>query len=140
MVERSQTVGWAPSLYEPIKKAGQKISDWFAPRSDASVTQVSYEVAMELPGVRLEDVSVSIQNNMLIVTGEKRSEHEETGRSYFFSEREYGSFQRAFRIPPDADPEQIDADFRNGVLRILVPKAAPEAAQSRKVPIRSEQL
>lgn len=140
MVERSQTAGWIPSLYEPIKKAGQKLADWLAPRSDASVTQDSYDVAMELPGVSPEDVSVSIQNNMLIVTGEKRSEHEETGRSYFFSEREYGSFQRAFRIPPDADPERIDANFRNGVLRILIPKVRAEVAPSRKVPIRSEQV
>ena len=51
MVERSQTAGWLPSLYEPIKKAGQKIANWFAPRADASVTPEAYEITMELPGV-----------------------------------------------------------------------------------------
>jgi HSP20 family protein len=137
MVERSQTAGWLPSLYEPIKKAGQKIADWFAPRSDASVSQDAYEITMELPGVDADDIDVAVQDGMLVVTGEKRSEHEETGRSYFFSEREYGAFQRAFRIPADAQQEAIDADFKNGVLVICIPKVRAEAGVSRKVNIRT---
>ena len=137
MVERSQTAGWLPSLYEPIKKAGQRIADWFAPRSDASVSQDAYEITMELPGVDADDIDVAVQDGMLVVTGEKRSEHEETGRSYFFSEREYGAFQRAFRIPADAQQEAIDADFKNGVLVICIPKVRAEAGVSRKVNIRT---
>ena len=73
---------------------------------------------------------------MLVVTGEKRFEHEETGKSYFFSEREYGVFQRAFRVPPDADVEAIDAELRNGVLRILMPKKRAVEGPSRKVAVR----
>jgi HSP20 family protein len=136
MVERTQTGGWMPSLYEPIKKVGQKVAEWFAPRSDAAVTQESYEIAMELPGVDLEDIDIGLQDGMLVVTGEKRFEHEETGKSYFFSEREYGVFQRAFRVPPDADVEAIDAELRNGVLRILMPKKRAVEGPSRKVAVR----
>lgn len=136
MVERTQTGGWMPSLYEPIKKVSQKISDWFAPRSDAAVTPDSYEISMELPGVTLEAIEIAIQDNMLLVTGEKRFEREESGKSYFFSEREYGVFQRTFRIPPDADQEAIDADFRNGVLTIRLPKVRPAEGTARRVPIR----
>ena len=138
MVERSQTAGWLPSLYEPIKKAGQKIADWFAPRSDASVSQDAYEITMELPGVSPDDVDVSVQDSMVVVTGEKRSEHEETGKSYFFSEREYGAFQRAFRIPADAEQEGIAADFNNGVLLIRIPKVRAEAGLARKISVRAK--
>ena len=138
MVERSQTAGWMPSLYEPIKKAKEKIADWFAPRSDAAVTPEAYEITMELPGVSAEDIDVSVKDNMLVVTGEKRFEHDETGKSYFFSEREYGAFQRAFRIPPDADKDSVDADFKGGVLTIRIAKAVSTAGPSRKVAIRTE--
>lgn len=138
MVERSQTGGWMPSLYEPIKKASQKIADWFAPRSEAAVTPLAYEIVMELPGVEPEAIEVAVQDNMLIVTGEKRSEREEAGKNYLFSEREYGVFQRAFRIPPDADPETIDAQFKNGVLTLRLSKMRAAEAPARKVAIRTE--
>ena len=137
MVERSQTGGWTPSLYEPLKKASQKVAEWFAPRSDAAVTAAAYEIAMELPGVEQDNIDIAIQDGLIIVTGEKRFEQEETGKSYYFSEREFGVFQRAFRIPPDADPEGIDAEFKNGVLTIRLPKARASEGPSRKVPIRS---
>lgn len=138
MVERSQTAGWLPSLYEPIKKAGQKIADWFAPRADASVTQDAYEITMELPGVTPEDIDVAVQDGNLVVTGEKRFEQEESGKSYFFSEREYGVFQRVFRIPPDAKQDAIDADFKNGVLIIRIPKVRSDAGALRKIIVRSD--
>ena len=138
MVERTQTAGWMPGLYEPIKKAGQAIADWFAPRSDAAVTSDAYEIAMELPGVRSEDIEIAVQENRLVITGEKASEHEETGRNFLFSEREYGAFQRAFRLPQDADQDAIDADFKNGVLKIRVSKAQTAAGPSKKIAIRTE--
>lgn len=137
MVERTQTGGWMPSLYEPIKKVGQKVADWFAPRSDAAVTPDTYDIAMELPGVAQEDIDIALQDGMLIVTGEKRFETHETGKSYFFSEREYGVFQRAFRVPPDADPEAIDAELKNGVLNISIPKKRAAEGASRKVQVRA---
>lgn len=137
MVERTQTGGWMPSLYEPIKKASQKIAEWFAPRSDAAVTPVSYEIEMELPGVQPENIEIQVQDGMLVVTGEKRFEHVEEGRSYLFSEREYGAFQRAFRIPPDADPEAVEADFKHGILTLKLPKLRAVETASRKIPIRT---
>lgn len=137
MVERTQTGGWMPSLYEPIKKASQKIADWFAPRSDAAVLSDAYEITMELPGVMPEDMDVAVQDGMLVVTGEKRFDQEVTEKNYLFSEREYGAFQRAFRIPPDADPDSIDAQFKNGVLTVRLPKERVSAGPARKVSIRT---
>ena len=106
MVEKSHTAGWWPDLYQPLRNIGQRVADWFAPRSDASALEDYYEINVELPGVKTEDVDVSVDDNSLTVRGEKRYEREEAGRTYFFSEREYGSFQRTFRLPPDADSEK----------------------------------
>lgn len=136
MVEKSHTAGWWPNLYEPLRSFGQRVADWIAPRSDASAMADYYEINVELPGVKADDVDVSVHDNSLVVRGEKRFEREETGRTYFFSEREYGAFQRTFRLPPDADMNSIDAASGDGVLTVRIPKltATPEAG--RKVEVR----
>ncbi len=136
MVEKSHTAGWWPDLYEPLRNIGQRVADWFAPRSDASALEDYYEINVELPGVKTDDVDVSIEDNSLVVRGEKRYEHEEAGRTYFFSEREYGSFQRTFRLPPDADSEKIDAEFSDGILRLKIAKRTASQTSGRKVEVR----
>ena len=115
---------------------GQKVADWFAPRSDASAMKDYYEINVELPGVKAEDVDVSVHENGLTIRGEKHSEHHETGRSYFFSEREYGAFQRTFRLPPDTDPDKIDADFKDGVLCLKIAKRSPDKPAAKKIKVR----
>ena len=137
MVEKSHTAGWWPQLYEPLRGLGEKIADWFAPRSEASAVQDCYEISLELPGVDAKDIDVSVENSHLTVRGEKRFEREETGRTYFFSEREYGAFQRSFRLPADAQAEDVVADFKNGVLSLKVPKLGPPKDRSKRIEIRS---
>jgi HSP20 family protein len=136
MVEKSHTAGWWPDLYQPLRNIGQRVADWFAPRSDASALEDYYEINVELPGVKTEDVDVSVEDNSLTVRGEKRYEREETGRTYFFSEREYGAFQRTFRLPPDADGEKIDAEFSDGILRLKVAKRTPLKTEGRRIEVR----
>ena len=137
MVERSHTAGWWPSVYEPIKRASDKIADWFAPRSDALMADANYQINLELPGVAADDIDISVQDGTILVHGEKRTDNEEQGENYFFSEREYGAFQRSFRLPADAKPNDIVADFRNGVLTITIPKIAAQTPDSRKIEIRT---
>ncbi len=136
MVEQSHTAGWWPRLYEPFQTLGQKVADWVAPRSDASTLEDAYEINVELPGVNPDDVDVSIHNNNLIVRGEKRHTRQEKGRTFFFSEREYGLFQRSFRLPPDADAESIDASFSDGVLCLKIAKQAPSKPAGKKIEVR----
>jgi HSP20 family protein len=136
MVEKYHTAGWLPDLYEPLRNIGQRVADWFAPRSDAAALEDYYEINVELPGVKTEDVDVSTEDNSLVVRGEKRYEHEETGRTYFFSEREYGSFQRTFRLPPDADSDKIDAEFNDGILRLKIAKRTSSQTAAKKIAIR----
>ena len=137
MVERSHTAGWWPSVYEPIKRASDKIADWFAPRSDALMADANYQINLELPGVAADDIDISVQDGTILVHGEKRIDNVEQGENYFFSEREYGAFQRSFRLPVDAKPSDIVADYRNGVLTITIPKMTAKAADSRKINIRT---
>ena len=137
MVEKAHTAGWLPDLYEPFRNLGRKVANWFAPKSEASVTTDFYQVVMELPGVEADNIQITARGSDLTVRGEKKFEHEESGKTYFFSEREYGSFQRTFRLPPDADHDAIEADFNNGVLTIKLPKqtAAKDADKQIKIKV-----
>ena len=142
MVEKSHTaagsdIGWWPSMYEPVRNMGRKIADFFAPDADAAATKDAYVINVELPGVSADNVDVSVQDHVLTVKGEKTSEHEEKGKSYFFSERRYGAFQRSFRLPPDVSEDAISADFKDGILTLQVPKQGPEKKkQEKKIKVR----
>jgi HSP20 family protein len=137
MVERSQT-GWLPQMYEPLHKLREKVKDWFAPKADGAVVEDGYEISLELPGVPADNVEILVQDGMLAIQGEKQFEREEQGRTFFFCEREYGAFQRSFRLPTDASTDGIDAVFKNGVLTLKIPKVRAVAADSRRVAIRTE--
>lgn len=138
MVERSHTAGFLPQMYEPVRKIGEKVADWFAPKADAALGADCYEIRLELPGVSADDIDVSVQDGNLTIQGQKSFDREEAGWTYFFSEREYGAFQRSFRLPPDVASDRIDAAFRSGVLVVRIPKLQATARDSRKVAVRSE--
>lgn len=137
MVEKTQSPGWWPNIYEPFRHLGERIADWFAPRSEAKATNARYEITIELPGVDAKDIDVALDDGVLTVKGEKRSERKEEGEGYFFSEREYGRFQRTFRLPADAEGDKVAADFTNGVLKITVPKRGEEKQATKKIAVRA---
>ncbi len=142
MVEKSHTAageraGWWPSLYEPLRGLGQRVADFFAPSAEAAVTDAFYEISLELPGVTAKDIDVSVHDGSLTIKGEKRAQRQEQGRTYFFSEREYGAFQRSFRLPADVDPKSISADFNDGVLTVKIPKVGPPPNKAHKIAVRS---
>lgn len=135
MVEKSHTAGFWPSLYEPFRNVGTRMAEWLAPASDASADDAAYHITIELPGVEEKDIDVSVHDGVVSVKGEKTTEREEKGETWFFSERQFGSFSRSFRLPGDADGDKVDAQLRNGVLTILIPKSQPQVAQAKKVKI-----
>ena len=142
MVEKTHTAGdvrpspW-PRLPAEIQDIASRIANYFAPDSDASATEDSYQVNIELPGVAADDIEVSVHNQVLSVKGKKSTERKEEGRAYYFSERCYGAFQRSFRLPPDADAGKVTADFKDGVLTLSVPKTAKETKADTKIKIRT---
>jgi len=108
---------------------------WAAPAMDVSESEDAYTYTAELPGMDKADIDVSVQDGLLVVSGEKRSERDETRDNIRHSERRYGRFQRAFSLPADAVDAKVDAKYDNGVLEITVPRS-PDLAKATRVRIR----
>jgi HSP20 family protein len=81
-----------------------------------------YLIKAELPGLERDGVKVTVDNGMLIISGERKSEHEEKNRKYHRIERMYGSFSRSFAVPDNADGTKVRAEFKNGILQVHLPK------------------
>jgi HSP20 family protein len=108
-----------------------------APAIDMSEDDKAYKISAELPGLDAKDVDLSISGDTLILKGEKRQEKEEKEKNYYFSERAYGSFQRAFELPSSVDREKIAADYSKGVLTITLPKTPDAQKQQKKIEVKS---
>src|SRR5271169_1769631 len=108
-----------------------------APAIDMSEDDKAYKITAELPGLDAKDVDVSVSGNMLVLKGEKRQEKEEKDKNYHYSERSYGSFQRAFELPESVDRNKVAADFSKGVLTITLPKTTEAQRPAKKIEVKS---
>ena len=90
-------------------------------------------IKAELPGVDKKDIEVEVKDRVLTLKGERNYEDEVKEDNYYRKERAYGKFSRAFTLPAGMEPERIDADFKDGVLKITVPK--PEEKKSKKISV-----
>jgi HSP20 family protein len=95
------------------------VTEW-APAVDATTKNGDLVIRAELPGVRPEDVDISLQNNVLTISGERKAEQEEERGGYFIRERRYGSFSRSFTLPQGTDESKVHARFDQGVLEVTV--------------------
>lgn len=134
MVEKTTPGSFWPSLYEPFRMMGTRLADWLSPAAEASQTGEGYRIAIELPGVAEDDIHVTVEDGALLIRGEKKSEREEKGDTWYFSERQFGSFSRSFRLPSDADAGGVKAEMKDGVLTVTVPKK-PAQKTAARVPI-----
>ena len=135
MVEKSHNAGFWNEFYEPFRSLGLKVADWFSPAADASTDETAYRISMELPGVAEGDIELTVEDGVLTVKGQKTSERAESGDTWFFSERQYGAFQRSFRLPADADAEAIAADLKDGVLTITTPRRQKTEEKGRRIAV-----
>ena len=108
-----------------------------APAIDLVEKEHVFELTAELPGLEERDVDLFVAGGVLTIRGQKREQRDERRADYYVSERRYGSFQRSFQLPEDADTENIQAAFRRGVLTITLPKAPRAKKQQRKIAIRA---
>ena len=92
-------------------------------------------VRAELPGLRTDDIDVSVQDDTLVIAGERKQQHENIDEGSYRSERRYGSFQRALPLPDGVNEEQISASFSDGVLEVRLPLPEPARKTARKVKI-----
>lgn len=112
---------------------GALTSSWI-PACDVFEDKDAVKIVAEVPGVRPEDVKISLENNLLTVRGEKRQQAEEKTERVHRYERTYGTFERAFSLPTTVDPEKIAATYTNGILTVTIPKA--ERARPREIPVK----
>ncbi len=104
------------------------------PVVDLSENGDNYLVHAEIPGLNKKDVKITLQDNVLTISGEKKLEREEKNKTYHLVERSHGQFTRSFNLPAKVDEKGIKAEFKNGVLEITLPKA-PEA-KAREIEIK----
>ena len=121
-----------PFFTHQIARTDADRYNW-APSVDVSETADNFEVRAELPGVAKDDLHVSVKDNLLTLSGEKRQEKVDNTQNYLRVERRYGNFQRKFALPPEVKTDDIKAEFSDGVLTLSIPKA--EVAKPTKVPI-----
>jgi HSP20 family protein len=106
------------------------------PNVDVSESENEVRISAELPGVSEKDVEVTLNDDILTIRGEKRAERHEERENLYVSERSFGTFQRSMRLPFPVEPDQVKADFQNGVLTVTLPKGKAQE-RSRRIQIGS---
>lgn len=129
----SSLFGRAPVRKDGDREESLRFVEW-APLVDIVEDEKEYLIKAELPEVKKEDLKVSVQNDVLTITGERSLEKEEKGKKYHRVERAYGSFSRRFTLPEDADGGKVSAECLNGVLKVHLPKS--EKATPRSIDVK----
>jgi HSP20 family protein len=112
---RATTMAWAPAL-------------------DISERKDAYLVTVELPGVEVDDLQITLEDGLLTIQGERHFAHDSTEQQFHRVERRYGAFRRSITLPAQVQAEQIEASFENGVLQVVVPKM--EEAKPKRIRVR----
>jgi HSP20 family protein len=107
------------------------------PAVDVTETDKAYEITAELPGMDEKNVEVKFADGVLTIKGEKQEEKEEKKKDYYLSERNFGSFQRAFQVPDGVDADKIEANFKKGVLTVTLPKSAEVQKTAKKIAVKA---
>ena len=122
-------------FFEPRADEFLALGEW-APSLDLSETKDAPVVKAEIPGMDPKEVQLSLQEQLLIIKGEKKQEKEEKDERLHRVERTYGAFTRAIRLPVAVDAGKVAATFKNGVLTVTLPKMA--AARGTMIPVKAE--
>jgi HSP20 family protein len=116
-------------------KLEKKAAVW-APEVDIKETEKEIIVKADLPGMKKEDIEVSLDNDLLVIKGERKFEKEEKEKDYVRVERSYGSFYRSFNLGVPVKENEIKASYKEGVLEVVIPKA--EIKKAKKVEVKTE--
>jgi len=142
---------WRPFEFDRIRREMDRLWDSFLegrplrraedgrewlPSIDVSETKNELVIKAELPGLDPKDIDISMNNGYLTIKGEKKHEKEEKDENYHLIERSYGSFTRSVRLPREVQNDKITASFKNGVLRVTLPKS--EEAKKKEIKIKGE--
>lgn len=110
----------------------------FSPKVNVSETKTEIKVSAELPGIDEKDIKVDLDEDVLTITGERKTEHSEEGKHWHRIESSYGSFQRVVPLTAKVDAEKVKAEFRKGVLDITLPKRKEEQEKRKTITIETK--
>jgi HSP20 family protein len=119
--------------WAPVRRSFAELSQVMPP-SDIEESENYYLITVELPGVKKDEIRIETLDNQITISGERKSETSEKEKSNrVFSERRYGRFERSFSVPTSIDVDKIEANYQDGVLKIMAPKA--ESSRPRQIKI-----
>jgi HSP20 family protein len=110
------------------------VTDW-TPSCNIAETDKEYHIRAELPDVKRDDVHVTLDQNVLTIQGERREEKEDKGIRFHRRELSYGKFTRSFTMPDDADEAKVDANFKDGILEVVIGKSKAKAHAAREISV-----
>jgi HSP20 family protein len=129
----------------PFGRSGFDIEPFFRrepawpalPAVDVAENDKGFEITAEMPGMEEKNIEVKVVSDKLTIKGEKKEEKEEKKKDYYLSERKYGSFERSFRVPESVDANKIEANFKNGVLKVTLPKKAEAQKPVKTIEVKA---
>ncbi len=130
---------WSPfDLMHRISPTTMRGRAGWMPRIDVSETEREIRVKVNAPNVDPSQVNVSLEDDMLTISGKTEDTNEEKGETFYRIEREYGAFQRSIQLPSGADTEKIEAIAKNGVIQVLIPKKPESQKKSITVQVQDQ--
>lgn len=111
-------------------------SDNFSPRIDVSEDKDHINVTAEIPGVKKDNIKITLQDNILTIEGEKKKLTEQKEKNFYRSERMYGSFKRCFTLPAEVDSDKVEAKFEDGMLNIQLKKIEPKKQNEKVIELK----
>lgn len=134
MEKRLSTVfGRPPAGPNSERKEAIAVAEW-SPLVDITEDDKEYLVKAEIPEMKKEEIKINVHDDVLSISGERKYEKEEKGRKYHRVERAYGSFMRSFTLPEDADGSKVNAEYKEGVLKVHLPKS--EKAKPKAIEVK----
>jgi len=121
-------------VFTGFNRLPNTFDETWAPRVDISETENEFKVALEIPGIDKENLSINVKDSVLTIKGEKKAEEKTEGVNFLRMERNYGEFERQFKLSKNIITDKIAAEYKNGVLNITLPKA--EEAKPKEIAVK----
>jgi HSP20 family protein len=131
--KRLSTYMGRPAGRTEAGKEAMTVAEW-SPLVDITEDEKEYVIKAELPDVKKEDIKLTVEDNVMSISGERKYEKEEKGKKYHRVERAYGSFMRSFTLPDAADGSKVNAEYKDGVLNVRLPKS--EKAKPKSIEVK----
>lgn len=123
------------AFFERHPERGFESGGTWVPSLDVSETRNDFVVRTELPGINPKEIDISLSNGSLVIKGERKHEKEKKEENYHLVERSYGSFVRSVRLPREVNRKKITASYKDGVLKVVVPKSEEARKKERKTKV-----